>query len=502
MNTFTMDRRHFLGGTLGALLVGCGGSDSETDRNLDFALSRLDELTADLMARSGVPGVAVAVVRGDEKLYAKGFGRRDLRSSDLVDADTVFQLASMSKAVGATVVAGEVGRRQIRWDQHMQELLPWFALSDAQASQVLTLADLYAHRTGLQEHIGDLLEEEMGYDQREVLERLRYAPIEGFRQRFAYTNFGITAAGVAVAAHAGLDWAALSEQRLYQPLGMRRTSSRFDDFMQRDNRVTGHRWINHEWRVHPLRMPDAQGPAASVTSSVNDLAKWLSLLLGEGAFAGQRIVEQAALAPAVSPQMASPGRPTSHYGYGFNVGTTSAGHRIYGHGGAFLHGTSTSCTVLPWANIAIVALTNGSPVGLPESLCAEFVDLIEYGAKQDIDYLDAFKPVVEGMNRPQGSLVGVSPPASPAAPAPLSAYAGRYRNDFYGPLQVDVVDGALQLTLGATPLRLPLRHWGGDVFTFTPKVFPAGSISQASFADQQVTLELYDDDRGLATFVR
>ena len=415
MNTFTMDRRHFLGGTLGALLVGCGGSDSETDRNLDFALSRLDELTADLMARSGVPGVAVAVVRGDEKLYAKGFGRRDLRSSDLVDADTVFQLASMSKAVGATVVAGEVGRRQIRWDQHMQELLPWFALSDAQASQVLTLADLYAHRTGLQEHIGDLLEEEMGYDQREVLERLRYAPIEGFRQRFAYTNFGITAAGVAVAAHAGLDWAALSEQRLYQPLGMRRTSSRFDDFMQRDNRVTGHRWINHEWRVHPLRMPDAQGPAASVTSSVNDLAKWLSLLLGEGAFAGQRIVEQAALAPAVSPQMASPGRPTSHYGYGFNVGTTSPGTGSTATGrlpARHLH----SCTVLPWANIAIVALTNGSPVGLPESLCAEFVDLIEYGAKQDIDYLDAFKPVVEGMNRPQGSLVGVSPPASPAAP--------------------------------------------------------------------------------------
>lgn len=194
--------------------MGCGGSDSETDRHLDFALSRLDELTADLMARSGVPGVAVAVVRGDEKLYAKGFGRRDLRGTDPVDADTVFQLASMSKAVGATVVAGEVGRRQVRWDQRMQELLPWFALSDAQASQQLTLADLYAHRTGLQEHVGDLLEEEMGYDQRQVLERLRYAPIEGFRQRFAYTNFGITAAGVAVAAHAGLDWAALSEQRL------------------------------------------------------------------------------------------------------------------------------------------------------------------------------------------------------------------------------------------------------------------------------------------------
>ncbi len=495
-----LDRRDFLGGALGAL-VGGGGGDAGPEKNLDLALAQLDRLTTELMARTGVPGVAVAVVQGERTIYAQGFGVRDLRSAERVDADTVFQLASMSKAVGATVVAGEVGRWRVRWDQPIQELLPWFALSDPQFSRLLTVADLYAHRSGLPEHIGDLLEEELAYGQREVLQRLRYAPLEGFRSRFAYTNFGLTAAGVGVAANAGLDWAALSEQALYRPLGMGRTSSRFGDFMRRDNRAQGHRRVAGQWQVHALRMPDAQGPAASVTSSVSDLAKWLSLLLGQGIFKGERIVEAAALAPAVSPQIASPGRLTSHYGYGFNVGTTTGGHRVYGHAGAFLQGASTCCNLLPWADLGIVALTNGYPVGLPETLCAQFVDLIEHGAIQD-DYLARFKPLVDAMDRPVGSLVGQSPPASPAPPGPLAAYAGRYGSDFYGPLQVDVVDGALQMTLGATPLRLPLRHWDGSVFTFRPIVFPAGSISQATFAGNRVTLELYDDDRGLGTFVR
>lgn len=501
MSGFMPDRRRLLGGALGALAVGCGGSDAGPETNLELALSQLDRLTIELMARTGVPGVAVAVVRGQEKLYAKGFGVRDMRGRDAIDADTVFQLASMSKAVGATVVAGEVGRKRVRWDQPMQALLPWFALSDPQASRLLTVADLYAHCSGLPEHIGDLLEEELAYGQREVLERLRHVPLDGFRSRFAYTNFGLTAAGVGVAANAGLDWAALSEQALYRPLGMGRTSSRFGDFMQRDNRAQGHRRVAGQWQAHPPRMPDAQGPAASVTSSVNDLAKWLSLLLGQGVFQGERIVEAATLAPAVAPQVVSPGRLTSHYGYGFNVGTTTGGHRIYGHAGAFLQGASTCCNLLPWADLGIVALTNGYPVGLPETLCAQFVDLIEHGAIQD-DYLAQYKPLVDAMDRPEGLLVGQPPPAAPAPPDPLSTYAGRYLNDFYGPLQVDVVDGALQMTLGPKPLELPLPHWDGSVFTFRPVVFPAGSISMATFAENRVTLELYDEPKGLGIFVR
>lgn len=500
-----LKRRHFIGGTLGAALVGCGGGDADPvtqpvpQKNIDLALAQLDGLTTELMASTGVPGVAVAVVHGDRTLYAKGFGVRDLRAAEPVDADTVFQLASVSKSLGATAVAHEVGAGHVRWDTPVQELLPWFELPDPQLSRLLTIGDLYAHRSGLPEHVGDHLED-LGFGQREVLERLRYVPRElvskNFRKEYAYTNFGMTAAGVAVATKAKTDWATLNERVLYQPLGMHRTSSRFEDFVQRDNRVVGHRKVDGRWQIGPVRMPDAQAPAASVTSSVNDLARWLSMLLGQGSYQGRRIVDAAALAPALKVQ------PPGHgYGYGFNVGTTSGGRTLYSHSGAFGLGAATSFAALPTAGLGIVALTNAYPVGLPEVLRLQFVDLLEHAAIRQ-DYLTPLGRYFEDMGKPQGQLVGQSPPTSPRPPQPLSAYAGRYDNDFYGPLQIDQVGGGLQLTLGT--MRLPLQHWDGDVFVFRPEAESAtpGTISQATFVGGQVTLELYDDPAGIARFTR
>ena len=508
MGSFMLTRRHFLGGALSAALPGCGGGDEDPfppepgpgpvpAPNIDLAVGELDGRVADLMSKTGVPGVAVAVVRGDQTIYAKGFGVRDLRSDGRVDADTVFQLASMSKSLGATAVAHEVGAGRVRWDQPMHELLPWFKLSDPEASRLLTVGDLYAHRSGLPDHIGDHLED-LGYGQREVLQRLRHVPLDGFRTKYAYTNFGLTAAGVAAAERAGLDWATLNEQVLYRPLGMHRTSSRFGDFMRRDNRVVGHHRIGGQWQVNTLRMPDAQAPAASVTSSVNDVAKWLSMLLGRGMCQGRRIVDATALAPALAPQS-----PDRRYGFGFNVGQTPARRTLYSHSGAFGLGTATAFNALPSAGLGIVVLTNGFPVGLPEMLCAQFVDLIEFGAVKR-NLVGPISAYFADLTKPEGALVGKTPPASPVPPGPLADYAGRYDNAYYGPLRIDVAGNGLQLTLGATPIRLPLQHWDGQVFTFRPLAenAPPGTISQASFAGRQVTLELYDDPRGLGSFVR
>lgn len=502
---------------VGAALSGCGGSDNAAADMLkpepgavpaatvDAALAQLDKLVADIMARTGVPGLAVAVVQGDHKRYAKGFGITDIRNPAPVDADTVFQLASVSKSVGATVVAREVGVGHVTWSQPVRELLPWFELSDPKASKLVTVGDLYAHRSGLPGHIGDRLED-MGYDQRQVLERLRFVPLDGFRTRWAYTNFGMTAGGIGVARAAGVDWATLSEQALYKPLGMSRTSSRFDDFVRRENRVTGHQQVEGKWTANVLRMPDAQAPAASVSSSVNDLARWLSLLIGEGVFAGQRVVEGIALADALSPQIesspASGGRSAGYYGYGFNVGTTTGGRKTLGHSGGFAMGTGTAFKVVPVTGLGIVVLTNGYPIGVPEVLCAQFFDLVEHGAIQH-DYAALFAPIFNDVIKPEGSLVGVPRPASPKPSQALPSYAGTFRNDYHGPLTVDVSGDTLLMTIGATPLKLPLTHWDGDVFTFTllNENATLGTISKATFAKNGVTLEYYDKE-GLGTFFR
>ena len=233
------------------------------DNAVDNAVAKIDGIVSELMSSSGIPGMAVAVVHGGKTLYAKGFGVRDAGRTEKVDADTVFQLASLSKPLAATVVAHQVGIRDLTWDAPVVAHLPWFELSAPAVTSMLTVGDLFAHRSGLPDHAGDLLED-LGYGRRAVLERLRFLPLAPFRTSYAYTNFGVTAAAEAVAAAAGKPWEDLSEEVLYRPLGMTATSSRFGDYKSRPNRAVGHIKVDGLYQPSYTRDADAQSPAGGV----------------------------------------------------------------------------------------------------------------------------------------------------------------------------------------------------------------------------------------------
>ncbi|MBN8726517.1 MAG: serine hydrolase [Xanthomonadales bacterium] len=475
---------------------------------VERAVAELDGLALRLLARERIPGLAVAVVHGGKTVFAKGYGVRAAGSADAVDADTVFQLASVSKPLGATVVARQVGAGRIRWDTPVREHLPWFTLAEPWVGAHATIGDLYAHRSGLPDHAGDVLED-LGYDRREVLQRLRLLPLASFRDSYAYTNFGLTAAAEAVAVASGKDWAALSQAAIYEPLGMRSTSSRYADFMARPNRAVGHvRRGGSFVRGTQPRDPDAQSPAGGASSSASDMARWLAFVLAEGkAPDGRQLVPAAALLPALSPQSRSSAPPTADtragfYGFGFNVGTSPSGRIVLNHSGGFLLGAATTIALVPSADVGIVVLTNTEPFGAPETLAAEFTDLVQFGRIQR-DWAPLFAALFRPMSKPEGSLVGVARPARPAAARPLATYAGRYRNDLYGNLDVVASDNRLELHLGPRPVVHVLRHWDGDVFTFDldGENAPPGTISRASFTDDAVVLEYYDEE-GLGTFVR
>jgi CubicO group peptidase (beta-lactamase class C family) len=523
VNTF----RAFAGLALGlALLTACTGS-TETAQHLSDvppplvpalplpddavakAVDKLDGIADELLRSSRIPGLAVAVVHGGKTVYAKGFGVRDVRNGDgsdnRVDADTVFQLASLSKSLSATVVAHQVGAGAIGWDTPVVSKLPWFALSDPITTRLVTIGDLLAHRSGLPDHAGDQLED-LGYDRRDVLDRLRMLPLAPFRISYAYTNFGFTAGAEAVATGAGRSWEDLSQDVLYRPLGMNATSSRFADYQARPDRAVGHIRIGDRYEPQYVRNADAQSPAGGASSSVNDMARWLTMVLADGSFDGHQIVDPKALLPAVTPQAVSqratePAMRSGFYGYGFNVGSTSAARMQLSHSGAFDLGAATNIVIIPSADVAIVALTNATPSGIPETLTAEFADLVQFGEiREDWRklYANAFAP----MDAPEGVLVGKQPPANPAPAKPLSAYAGVYRNDYWGPAAVTESDGRLMLALGSK-LRVPLEHWDGDVFTFSfvTENAPPGTVSKATFAGDKLTLEYYDEDR-MGTFTR
>jgi CubicO group peptidase (beta-lactamase class C family) len=477
---------------------------------IDDAVAKVDGLVGDLMKSTGIPGMAVAIVQGGKTIYAKGFGVRDASKGDAqdnkVDADTVFQLASVSKSVGATVVAHEVSDHVVAWDTPVVSKLPWFALKDPYVTSHVTIADLYSHRSGLPDHAGDKLED-LGYDRRQVLERLKHVPLAPFRNSYAYTNFGVTAAAEAAAAAAGRPWEDLSDDVLYRPLGMTATSSRFADFIARPDHAVNHVKVGDKWEPRFQRDPDPQSAAGGVSSSVNDMARWLIMLLGNGTYNGQRIAAPEALRPATTAQVISvpattPKARSGFYGYGFNVSVTSSGRTQYSHSGAFSLGEATNFVVLPSEDLGIIALTNAAPIGVPETLTAEFMDLVQYGQIRE-NWAELYKQAIGWMNNPEGSLVGKQPPANPAPARPLSDYAGVYTSEYWGPAVVTERDGALQLSLGPKNQTFPLAHWDGDTFTFTvtDENAPPGTISKAVFAGNTLNLEYFDSDK-LGTFTR
>lgn len=473
------------------------------------ALDRLDALAGDIMGKTGIPGMAVAVVKDGATVYAKGFGVRKNGEPAKVDADTVFQIASLSKSLSATVVAHEVGTSAVTWDTPVVKHLPWFALADPWVTQHVTIADLFAHRSGLPDHAGDVLED-LGYDRKQVLERLRLLPLASFRDTYAYTNFGLTAAAEAVAAADGKDWASLSDEVLYQPLGMNATSSRFADFIARPDRAVGHVKVGGKYEARYQRQPDAQSPAGGVSSNVRDLARWMAMVLGGGQLDGVRVIKEDALLPAITGQMnASPSttaaaRP-SLYGYGFGVGVGASGRVMLSHSGGFALGAGTNFVMIPSLGVGIVVLTNAAPIGAAESLAMSFADLVQYG---DVtrDWLAAYAPLFAPMSAPEGRLVGAPAPANPAPAANLTAYAGTYANAYYGDAEVALKDGRLVLKLGPAGVAFPLSHWDGDTFVFSPSSenAPPGSISTAKFGrGNPATLAIeYLDEDGLGTFTR
>src|SRR6476661_3362925 len=475
------------------------------DNAVDNAVAKLDGIAADLMKKSGIPGMAVAVVHSGKTVYAKGFGVKDVRSGDKIDPDTVFQLASLSKPLSATVVAQQVGQSAIGWDTPVVSKLPWFALSDPVVTRMVSVGDMFSHRSGLPDHAADMLED-LGYERRYVLERLRQLSLDPFRISYAYTNFGLTAGAEAVAGGAGKPWEDLADEVLLHPLGMASTSFRFTDYQARPDRAVGH--IHVDGRYEPLyvRDPDPEAPAGGASSSVNDMTRWLTMMLANGSLEGKQILDPKALLPAVTPQIVS-SRATEaamrsgFYGYGFNVAPTSAARMELSHSGAFELGSGTNFVILPSADVAVVALTNATPSGGPESLTAEFADLVQFGEVREDSY-ELYGDIFKQMEQPTGSLVGQKPPANPAPAAPPASYVGTYNNDYWGPARVTENDGKLHLALGAK-LDVPLDHWDGNVFTYSwvSENSPPGTISKATFDGNKLTLEYYDTF-GKGTFTR
>jgi CubicO group peptidase (beta-lactamase class C family) len=452
-------------------------TETSSSGDINTALTRLQTFIGEAMQKTKVPGLAVAVVYQGRVVFMKGYGMRKLGDPAKVNPDTVFEIASVSKPIASTIVASLVGTGKVTWDDRIQALDPEFALSDPAATEQLTIRDLFSHRSGLPTGAGDVLED-LGYSRPEILPRIRLVPLAGqFRTTYHYSNFGLTEGAIAVALKTGKTWEDLAQQQLYGKIGMTSTSSRYSDYENNPNKAALHYLDHGVYKNWFVREADSESPAGGVSSNVRDLANFVELQLGEGVFNGQQVVDKAALDETHKPEIcaAAPGPlppgecPGGYYGLGWNVGKDAAGALRLSHSGAFGLGSATAVYLVPSEQLGIVVLTNGTPVGLPESVSLSFLDYFNYGEAKN-DYLTVLKPIFEKlMSETEDSFQDYSkltPPSNPGSPGRLSAYQGTYVSPYYGKLQIDVEGNKLIMRLPPRGAYYELTHWDGGTFTY------------------------------------
>jgi CubicO group peptidase (beta-lactamase class C family) len=460
-----------------ASLTATGAAPDEATRKdngqINKVLRQIAPYVRDGMQKTGVPGVAIAVVYRDKVVYLEGFGIRKAGAADAITPDTVFQLASVSKPIASTIVASLVGDRQVSWDDRIVDLDPDFSLSDADVTQQLTIRDLLSHRSGLPTSSGDALED-LGFTRPVILHQMRLLPLTGnFRKGYQYSNFGYTEGAIAASKTSQLQWEDLAYKRLFQPVGMTSTSYRYSDYENRSNKASIHVIIDGKPIARYHRDPDAEAPAGSASSSIRDLAEWLRLQLAGGAWNGQTIVQRDALKETHSPQIQNgtdndTGKPT-YYGLGWGVGYDASGEVMLSHSGAFFLGTGTTVRFSPSKQLGIIVLTNAQPTGLAEATAFTFFDL--YNNVQPVrDWLTifsaAFKGMIEESNNETTDYSKVSPPSSPAPSKPLSTYVGTYCNNYYGSVDVTEQGGSLWMRFPDEGRLYTLAPWDGDKFTY------------------------------------
>lgn len=492
------------------LQIGSGAAAlaSATDALVQKAVQKLDESTQKQIDEKSIVGAAVGVVYKDKLIFAKGYGLREVGKSETINPDTVFQLASVSKPISATVVAALIGDGRISWDSKISDLDPEFQLFDAYVTRELTIRDLYAHRSGLAAHAGDLLED-MGYNRQQVLQRLRFQkPASSFRSHYAYTNFGLTEGAVAAAKAYGLSFEEAAELKLFKALAMNSTSARFADYNNRSNKASAHVRISGSWQHKYTRQPDAQSPAGGISSSVNDMSKWLRLRLANGKFEGKQIVDENALAQTNHPQILTGFSPLNQlpgfYGLGMNVSYDKQGKLHLSHSGAFALGIASSIVLIPDEQLAVVVLTNTYPVGVAEGLTATFIDEALSG-KQSQDWLALYKklfadPATLGLGK---NYDYSKEPETVSAALKKEAYLGTYTNDFFGDISIVEKDGQLSIIEGPQNMTFPLKHFDRDTFTYLPPGENSPGLSAVTFtinakgvADQVLIENLNQDGQG------
>jgi CubicO group peptidase (beta-lactamase class C family) len=452
-----------------------------------------------------VPGLAIAIVKDDSVVFARGYGVQEYGKPGRVDEHTLFSIASITKGFTSSALAMLEDEGKISWDEQVQHYLPDFRLYDPCVSSEIRVRDLLCHRSGFKTFSGDLVWYETAYSPDEVLRRVRYLkPAYGFRYRYGYSNLMYLAAGEIVPSVTGMSWEAFVTGRILQPLGMERTFLRTLDFMGDPDVAMPHQvdLLDTTTLVLPFMNWDNCAPAGAMFSSVADLGRWIRFQLAMGNWNGQQLIsgenlwETRELHTVRPLDMGSlnawPPIHFSGYGLGWEL-YDYHGWKVIGHEGG-TDGMLSRLVMVPEENFGFVILSN-SISGITTALEYYILDQYEQGKSYDWSklFLKDFIAYQEDTRREWVEYLE-SADRSVKPSLELPGYEGIYGCDLYGNVEVRSEGGGLVLDfLPSDRMEGDLEHFSGDTFLIRLRNMP--SLPQG-------TVKFYLDAGGKASQIR
>jgi CubicO group peptidase (beta-lactamase class C family) len=459
-------------------------------QSIDEKVREIDEYAQAVLKTHGGPGMAIAIVKDDKVVLAKGYGTRELGKNSPVDENTLFAIASNSKAFTTGALAILVDEKKLNWEDKVSKYLPDFQMYDPWVTSELTIRDLVTHRVGLDTFSGDLLWYEANYTADQILDRVKYLkPVSSFRTRYGYQNLMYIAAGKIVEKVSGKPWCSFVRERILDPLGMSQTTCGFGTLGE--NAALPHNESGGTLRALPHGNVNGGYGAVALNSSVNDLSKWVRTQLGKGKFEGKQIFSEAQAWQLHQPYLAQQisenawkGNPTRHF-TGVGMGWFMYdyhGRKIINHSGG-LDGMLSYTVLIPEENAGFVVLTNSESPGFGVMM-NKIRDVLVNAPKRDWN-AEAVEQVKRGKTAAEEARTKVDATriANTKPTLALSAYAGRYADKMYGDITVTEENGKLVMRfLPAQNFVADLEHWHYDTFVikWRPSVhynFPRGFVT-------------------------
>jgi CubicO group peptidase (beta-lactamase class C family) len=452
----------------------------------------VDRLVQRTMALYQVPGIAVGVVKDGRLVFAKGYGVRELGKPGAVDPDTLFAIASNSKAFTTAALAILVDEGKIHWDDRVIDYLPEFRLYDPYVTREFRIRDLLTHRSGLGLGAGDLLLfPNTDFDRKDVLHALQYLkPVTSFRSEFAYDNNLYIVAGQIIPAVTGESWEDFVTSRILAPLHMAPCVATQARLADRSNVASPHAPV--EGKVVPISPDDTRMAAAAggIQCNITGLAKWQLTQLGHGqAKNGPRIFSEAQSEEMWKPQTIT--YPTgkraeltrTHFGaYGLGWGLEDFnGYKRLSHSGG-LEGMVTYQSLIPELNLGVIVLTNAQEGEAFATIALQIIDAYTGDAKRD--WVRIIQGIKAGKVREQADSDAkrVPPPAAGVdlSKLDLDAYSGTYADAWRGEAFVTREPQGLVLSFSHT------NELSGPLTALRPGLFVVHWKNRAINADAYV----------------